>query len=129
MTTSRISPKWITSLQEKEIFVFGSNISGFHGSGAARLAMKWGAVLGQGVGLHGQTYAIPTMFGTTAEIKPYVDEFLIFARINRELKFLVTEIGCGIAGFTPKDIAPLFKLAIEENIDNVYLPESFLKFI
>ncbi|MDR2064359.1 MAG: hypothetical protein LBP85_01410 [Prevotellaceae bacterium] len=126
---NKISPKWIKSLQEKEIFVFGSNISGFHGGGAARLAMKWGAVWGQGVGLQGQTYAIPTMFDTAAEIKPYIDEFLVFAKMNPELKFLVTEIGCGIAGFSAKDIAPLFKPVIDENIENVYLPECFLKFI
>jgi hypothetical protein len=129
MITHRISPKWIKSLQEKEIFVFGSNISGFHGGGAARLAMQWGAVWGQGIGLQGQTYAIPTMFDTAVEIKPYVDEFLAFAKMNPELKFLVTEIGCGIAGFIYEDIAPLFKPAIDENNENVYLPKSFLKFI
>jgi hypothetical protein len=126
-TTKRISPKWITALQQGEIFVFGSNSEGFHGGGAARLAMKWGALWGQGVGLQGQTYAIPTMFGTAAEIKPYVDEFLSFAKAHPELKFLVTEIGCGIAGFTPDDVAPLFQPAIDENIENVYLPEIFHK--
>jgi hypothetical protein len=87
--------------------------------------MRWGAIWRQGVGLQGQTYAIPTMFDTATEIKPYVDEFLIFAQEHPELKFLVTEIGCGIAGFTPNDIAPLFKPAIDTNIENVYLPESF----
>jgi hypothetical protein len=125
MTTKRTSPKWIDTLQKDEVFVFGSNSAGFHGGGAARLAMKWGAVWGQGTGLQGQTYAIPTMFDTTAEIKPYVDEFLAFAKAHPELKFLVTEIGCGIAGFTPNDIAPLFQAAIDDNIENVYLPESF----
>jgi hypothetical protein len=127
MTTLRISPEWIKSLQENEIFVFGSNLNGFHGGGAARTAKKWGAVRGQGVGLQGQTYAIPTMFNTVAEIKPYVDDFLIFAKAHPELKFLVTEIGCGIAGFTPKDIAPLFKPAIDENIENIFLPQSFFQ--
>ncbi|MDR2382768.1 MAG: hypothetical protein LBD76_02665 [Prevotellaceae bacterium] len=125
MTTTRISPKWINSLQTGEIFVFGSNSGGYHGGGAAALAMKWGAIWGQGVGLQGQTYAIPTMFNTATKIKPYVDEFLSFAKTHPELKFLVTEIGCGIAGFTPDDIAPFFKAAIDENIENVYLPESF----
>jgi hypothetical protein len=125
MTTTRISPKWINSLQDGEIFVFGSNSGGYHGGGAAALAMKWGAIWGQGVGLQGQTYAIPTMFNTAAEIKPQVDEFLTFAKAHPELKFLVTEIGCGIAGFTPDDIAPLFQSAIDDNIENVYLPESF----
>ncbi|MDR1129513.1 MAG: hypothetical protein LBK96_00845 [Prevotellaceae bacterium] len=125
MTTKRISPKWIKSLEKNEIFVFGSNLSGFHAGGAARLAMKWGAVWGQGVGLQGQTYAIPTMFDTTEEIKPYTDEFIDFAKAHPELKFLVTEIGCGIAGFTPDDIAPLFRQAIDSDIENIYLPESF----
>ncbi|MDR0757478.1 MAG: hypothetical protein LBF85_06515 [Tannerella sp.] len=125
MTTRRTSPKWIKSLEKDEIFVFGSNLDGFHGGGAAALAMKWGAVWGQGTGLQGQTYAIPTMFDSAAEIKPFADEFMSFAKAHPELTFLVTEIGCGIAGFTPDDIAPLFKPAIDENIENVYLPESF----
>jgi hypothetical protein len=125
-TTKRTSPKWINALQKDEIFVFGSNAAGLHGGGAAHQAMKWGAVWGQGAGLQGQTYAIPTMFDMVAEIKPYVDEFLNFAHAHPELKFLVTEIGCGIAGFTPSDIAPLFQPAIDENMENVFLPESFL---
>ena len=121
----RVSPKWIKKLEKDEVFVFGSNLSGFHAGGAAALAMKWGAVWGQGVGLQGQTYAIPTMQGGVETIKPYVDKFLSFAKAHPELKFLVTEIGCGIAGFTPNEIAPLFKKAIDEDIANVYLPESF----
>jgi len=118
--------KWIKSLGENEIFVFGSNLAGFHGGGAAAQAMEWGAVWGQGVGLQGKTYAIPTMFKTVEEMKPYIDEFLVFAKAHPELKFLVTELGCGIAGFTPKDVAPLFKAVIDENIENVYLPERFV---
>jgi hypothetical protein len=121
----RISPKWIDKLNENEIFVFGSNIRGFHGGGAAKIAMQWGAVWGQGVGMQGQTYAIPTMQGGVETIKPYVDEFLLFAQAHSELKFLVTEIGCGIAGFTVEEIAPLFKKAVSEDMDNVYLPRSF----
>jgi hypothetical protein len=127
MTTPNTSPKWIKSLSENEIFVFGSNLAGFHGGGAAALAMDWGAVWGQGVGLQGQTYAIPTMFESADEMKPYIDEFLAFAKTQPKLKFLVTEIGCGIAGFTPKDIAPLFKAVAEDGIENVWLPESFVK--
>jgi len=121
----RISPKWIYKLNENEVFVFGSNIQGFHRGGAAKIAMQWGAVWGQGVGIQGQTYAIPTMQGGVDTIKPYVDEFLLFAQAHPELKFLVTEIGCGIAGFTVKEIAPLFKKAISEKMNNVYLPMSF----
>ena len=126
MNTKRISAKWITSLSENEIFVFGSNLAGFRRGGAAAIAHKeFGAAWGQGVGLHGQTYAIPTMQGGVETIKPYVYEFLLFAKAHKELTFLVTEIGCGIAGFTVEEIAPLFCAAIDENIENVYLPESF----
>ena len=122
----RISPRWINDLETNEIFVFGSNLKGFHGGGAAAMAYEnFGAVWGQGVGLQGQTYAIPTMQGGVKTIKPYVDEFLEFAKAHPELKFLVTEIGCGIAGFSVKEIAPLFDAAIVENMENVYLPKSF----
>ena len=125
MNTKRISPKWIDNLEKNEIFVFGSNLSGFHGGGAAALAMKWGAIWGQGVGLQGQTYAIPTMQSGVETIKPYVNDFISFAKTRPELKFIVTEIGCGIAGFTVAEIAPLFKVTIDEEIENVYLPKSF----
>ncbi len=125
----RISSNWITELSPNEIFVFGSNLEGRHCNGAAKLAyQKFGAVWGVGVGLRGQSYAIPTMQGGVLTIKPYVDEFLMFASNHEHLIFLVTEIGCGIAGFTPRDIAPLFRMAVEQNITNVYLPESFYKY-
>ncbi len=123
--SKRISPKWIDKLEDDEIFVFGSNLDGLHGGGAAAVARKWGAIWGQGVGLQGQTYAIPTMQGGVETIVPYVADFLSFAKSNNNLKFLVTEIGCGIAGFTVEQIAPLFKKALDENIENVYLPKSF----
>ena len=119
---TRITPNHITELKPNEIFVFGSNLQGYHGGGAARLAMnQWGAVWGQGTGLQGQTYAIPTMQGGT--IRPYIDQFIKFAQNDPERTFLVTEIGCGIAGFRPADIAPLFKNAI--NIPNIWLPQRF----
>ena len=121
----RTSPQWIRSLNDNEIFVFGSNLDGFHGGGAANIAMKWGAVWGQGTGLQGQTYAIPTMFENADEIRPYAAEFIEFAKAHPELKFLVTEIGCGIAGFTVEEIAPLFARAVEENVENIFLPERF----
>lgn len=92
------------------MFVFGSNKSGFHAGGAACLAVqKFGAIWGQGVGLQGQSYAIPTMQGGVDTIKPYVDEFIAFAKSHPDLFFWVTRIGCGIAGFRDSDIAPLFK--------------------
>lgn len=123
-TEKRISPDFINYLKENEIFVFGSNLDGMHGGGAARVAYnKFGAIWGQGVGLQGQSYGIPTMHGGVDVIKPYVDEFINFAKSNPELKFLVTRIGCGIAGFRDEEMAPLFKDAIE--IENIYLPKSF----
>ncbi|MCK9562510.1 MAG: hypothetical protein M0R02_07295 [Bacteroidales bacterium] len=125
----RISPKWIDKLEENEVFVFGSNLKGLHVSGAAAVARKWGAIWGEGIGLHGQTYAIPTMQGGVDTIKPYVDEFLSFAKSNPNLKFLVTEIGCGTAGFKVEEIAPLFKNVFVENIKNVFLPENFHKIL
>ena len=120
----RISSEFINKLENNEIFVFGSNLEGRHGGGAARVAYnKFGAIWGQGVGLQGQSYGIPTMHGGIDVIKPYVEEFIDFAKAHPELKFLVTRIGCGIAGFSDDEMAPLFKDAIE--IENIYLPKSF----
>ena len=124
----RITPEYITELSENEIFVFGSNLAGHHAGGAARIARrKFGAISGQGVGLQGQSYAIPTMQGGVETIKPYVDEFIRFAQAHKELTFLVTRIGCGIAGFDDKDIAPLFKEAI--SVENIALPASFIEIL
>lgn len=123
-TMSRITPTKITELAESEIFVFGSNLAGMHAGGAAKAALdNFGAIWGQGVGLQGQSYAIPTMQGDIETIRPYVDEFIAFAIQHTELRFYVTPIGCGIAGFTPADIAPLFKDAVM--VGNIYLPKSF----
>lgn len=124
----RISSNRITHLAPNEIFVFGSNLAGHHCSGAAGIAReRFGAIWGQGVGLQGQCYAIPTMQGGVETIIPYVDNFLQFAKVYKELLFLVTEIGCGKAGFVVDEIAPLFYRAIVEDIDNVFLPLSFYK--
>lgn len=126
MYNREFTPAWIKELKENEVFVFGSNLGGFHAGGAARVAVdKFGAVWGQGVGLQGQSYAIPTMHGGVDVIKPYVDEFIAFAREHRDLKFLVTPIGCGIAGFAVEEIAPLFADAIDD--ENILLPEAFVK--
>ena len=122
--TKRISSSRITTLKENEVFVFGSNLAGMHGGGAARAALdRFGAVWGQGVGLQGQSYGIPTMHGDLDAIRPYVDEFIEFAKGRPDLKFLVTRIGCGIAGFRDEEMAPLFRAALE--VDNIYLPASF----
>ena len=120
----RVTPHNIRQLGENEIFVFGSNLSGIHGGGAARVAVeRFGAIWGQGVGLQGQSYGIPTMHGGPEAILPYVDEFIEFAKHHPELTFLVTRIGCGIAGFTTKEMAPLFAGAVE--VENIHLPEDF----
>lgn len=110
------------------IFVFGSNLAGRHGAGAARYAaLHCGAVYGEGEGLHGQSYALPTM---DAQIRPlpldaiarHVATFLAFASTHPELSFLVTAIGCGLGGKNASDIAPLFAGATE----NVFLSEKLV---
>ena len=87
----------------------------------------WLTIFGQGVGLQGNTYAIPTMQGGLETIKPYVDEFIDFAKSRPDLTFYVTKIGCGIAGFTFEEIAPLFSEAVGES--NVRLPKEFVEII
>lgn len=89
--------------------------------------MKFSAKWGVGVGLAGQSYAIPTMQGGVETIKTYVDEFIEFAGKHPEMKFLVTRIGCGIAGFKDEEIAPLFHNAIQ--VSNIYLPQEFYDII
>lgn len=122
------TPDNITELGPDEVFVFGSNLAGIHGGGAARTAYeKFGAVLGQGVGMQGQSYAIPTMQGGVETIKPYVDEFIDLAREWDQTTFYVTRIGCGIAGFSDEEIAPLFDAAYD--LYNVRLPKSFAEII
>lgn len=126
--SQRITPDYITSLKPNEIFVFGSNLAGMHGGGAARTArLRFGAILGNGDGPQGKSYAIPTMQGGTETIKPYVDKFIAYAKEHPGQTFLVTPIGCGIAGFSPEDIAPLFKGA--GTVENIHLPKSFWEII
>ena len=111
----------ITRLEPGEVFVFGSNAAGLHAAGAAALAHeRFGAVWGQGHGLHGQSYAINSMSGLGI-LRMEVAGFVEFAAAHPELRFLVTEIGCGIAGYTPTEVAPFFAGAGE----NVVLPERF----
>ena len=124
----RIAPDFITELSMCEIFVFGSNLEGLHMGGAARIAYeKFGAIWGQGVGLQGKSYAIPTMHGPVSSIKPYVDEILEFARLHPLNRFLLTRIGCGIAGFKDTEIAPFFVDAL--NIPNISLPKDWIPII
>ncbi|MDE6826760.1 MAG: hypothetical protein K2J18_08355 [Paramuribaculum sp.] len=122
------TPDNITELGPDDIFVFGSNLEGMHCGGAARTAVrKFGAIMGQGVGPQGQSYAIPTMQGGPETIKPYVDDFINLAREWDQNTFYVTRIGCGIAGMTDEQIAPLFDEAYD--LYNVRLPESFARII
>lgn len=119
----RIASDLIATLGENEIFVFGSNIQGSHGGGAAWFAYKnLGAEWGVGEGLTGHCYALPTMEGK-ASMKAAVDRFIDCAKEHPELTFLVTAVGCGIAGYTPQEVAPLFRNALA--LENVYLPQMF----
>jgi hypothetical protein len=127
----RTTPELITSLGLNEIFVFGSNLAGRHGKGAAKIAMdKFGARYGQGEGFSFLTYAIPTKgyqleVLSLSDIKRYVDRFLAIAPIYPQFTFLVTPIGCGLAGYTPEQIAPMFKGCPA----NVALPACFLSYL
>lgn len=115
----------------RPIFVFGSNLAGRHGRGSAKEAVKnHGAIYGQGFGLQGSSYAIPTK-DENLKILPltliywYVQLFLDYARWNPELTFNVVEIGCGLAGYLPKEIAPMFR----NKTENVLLSSNFQKII
>jgi hypothetical protein len=128
-----VSPEKITSLKDDEIFVFGSNTEGRHGKGAALTArQKFGAIYGQPRGLQGKSYAIVTKDLSKGlrsiplkDIQKEVVDFIQFAKSNQHLKFLVVELGCSLAGYKVKDIAPLF---FKEDLpDNIYLPKSFWK--
>lgn len=123
----RIASDHISELAEGEVFVFGSNIQGAHGGGAAWYAYKnFGAEWGVGEGLTGRTYALPTMEGA-ASLQKAVERFTDCAAQHPELTFLVTAVGCGIAGYTPAQVAPLFKNAAA--LKNVYLPQCFVELL
>lgn len=118
----------ITELKKNEVFVFGSNLAGKHGRGTAKTALKWGAIYGKASGLQGKTYGILTKDRKLSvlsvdQIAPHVNQFTKFARENQNLTFLVTEIGCGLAGYKPTDIAPLFEEAAK--LPNVRLLRRF----
>lgn len=127
MTYNReYTPEFITELKPNEIFVFGSNIHGMHGGGAAAIAFrKFGAEWGVGEGLTGQCYALPTMEGGVDYIAEKVENFMACAKEHPELKFYVTKIACGIAGFSIEEIGPLFADAIP--MENVILPREFVE--
>jgi hypothetical protein len=129
----RVTPFEIEDLEANEVFVFGSNEAGIHGAGAARLAYeRFGARLGQGFGLIGQSFALPTKDWSVLKleldvIEFYVNRFEEYVITNSHLNFMITRIGCGLAGYNAEDIAPLFKNFIE--LENVYLPEDFIEII
>jgi len=108
----KYTPEKITELEPNQIFVFGANEAGVHGAGAARQALKWGAKMGQ-IGPNGQTYGLPTKDKhiktlPLPRIRTYINIFLAYAKYKPDAEFLVTKIGCGLAGYTEKDIGPLF---------------------
>lgn len=117
----------------KSIFVFGSNLAGRHGKGAAKIAKdKFGAVYGVGQGLTGQSYAIPTKDKvlkalSIKEINQYVLEFSSFVESNSHLTFFITAVGCGLAGYKDEDIAPLFRI-LKEN-KNCSFPDRWEKYL
>lgn len=123
----------ILHLPENSIFVFGSNTSGIHGAGAAKTAYKkYGAMYGKGHGLSGQSYAIPTkdfkiQTLPLESISIYVELFIRYAKEHPELNFYVTDIGCGLAGYTPEEIAPMFKGC--RDLDNVFVSKRFYDII
>ena len=125
------TPENITELKKNEIFVFGSNESGRHGKGAAKTAMnKFGAIYGKGYGLQGQSFAIPTKNQWLKtlhikEISKYVDDFFTFAKLHPELKFYVTKIGCGLAGYSVDEMRKMF--LSREIPEHVILPYEFSK--
>lgn len=100
--------------KQQQVFVFGSNLAGIHGAGAARVAVeKHGAEMGKGVGLQGNSYALPTKDHNIQtlpfpDVAMHIHHFLVFAKRNPEYQFKVTRIGCGLAGYQDKEIAPLF---------------------
>lgn len=122
------TPDYIDSLLPNQIFVFGSNALGYHTGGASGMARKrFGAVWGQPEGIQGQSYAIPVDFGkghVAPDIQPYVDRFISYAKAHPENHFLVTRVGCGIAGFTDQEMAEHFRKALAMN--NISLPRSFV---
>ena len=125
-SNNRITPEWIDTLKENEIFVFGCRNSGRHFDGASAFALKhFGAVFGQREGRQGQSYAIPTIGGTIGlqEIRQSVMHFTQYAVEHPELHFLVTPVGCGGGCRSVSEIAPMFQKASE--LSNVSLPQCF----
>lgn len=129
MKFDKLTPGLINELKDNEIFVFGSNTKGLHAGGAAYYASKlFGAEWGVSDGITGRTYAIPTCTQSIEKVSAHdlklsVDRFIQYATENQALNFIVTPIGCGIAGWTADEVAPMFEIAV--SMPNVSLPEIF----
>jgi len=124
----RVTPGWIDEMDENEVFVFGSNTRGIHDGGASFTAVQYfGAIVGQSEGPQGQSYAIPTDGASLTDIQASVNRFVIYAKAHPHLTFLVTEIGCGTAGYHPMEISPMFKDAVA--VPNIYLPKIFWRYL
>ena len=120
----RITPEHVGTLSPGQVLVFGSNTQGNHAGGLARFALEnLGAVMGQAEGPQGRSYAIPTVGLDLEQIREAVFRFIMYAEAHGDVQFLVTRIGCGHAGFSPKEIAPMFAGALA--LENVSLPEDF----
>jgi hypothetical protein len=132
MNPNKITPHLISSLNENEILVFESNTIGKHDRGTAKLAVEFGAKWGQGIGLVGNTYAIPIKGSdlkrnlTLQQIEGYIDKFIEFAKKRQDLFFIVTSIGSDFKSYSSKEIAPLFIETLE--LENVSLPSQWYKF-
>ena len=121
---ANVTPQWISELKDDEIFVCGCRRSGRHYEGAANFAREnFGAIVGQGEVLQGQSYAIPTAGVGLGWIRQAVDRFTEFASANPDLRFLVTPVGCGLGFWNYDEIAPLFREA--SKLPNVWLPKEF----
>ena len=124
----RFTPDLVEQLSNCEIFVFGSNLEGMHMGGAARVAhQKFGAEWGVGDGPTGRCYAIPTMHGGLESIRPYAEKFIAYAKEHPMNRFLLTRVGCGIAGFKDSDMAQLFEDALD--IPNIAYPRQWLPYM
>ena len=124
----RFTPDLVEQLSNCEIFVFGSNLEGMHMGGAARVAhQEFGAEWGVGDGPTGRCYAIPTMHGGLESIRPYAEKFIAYAKEHPMNRFLLTRVGCGIAGFKDSDMAQLFEDALD--VPNIAYPRQWLPFM
>jgi hypothetical protein len=129
----KFTPENIEKLHHGEVFVFGSNESGYHGAGAAKKALEFGAKMGLGFGPSGKTFAIPTKDWDIqtlplGDVAFYVKRFVAYAKMKQKTTFLVTKIGCGLAGFKVDDIAGIFRQADAQNVPNIILPEEFVEY-